>query len=133
MRMVRDLITLAEVEREFDDVGESLDDLSTIRLSLVKDTHDDGLDLLVEIYGDGDPDETPPVLEFYIDNLDLLMTQTDYVQGIHRQKIPSLFEVSLIQELRQRGLVIQWNNRDETEEAIDLSDPGEGYLLAMIR
>ena len=50
MRMVRDLITLAEVEREFDDVGESLDDLSTIRLSLVKDTHDDGLDLLVEIF-----------------------------------------------------------------------------------
>lgn len=133
MRIVREIITLEEVKREFDDVGESLDDLSIIRLSLVQDTHDDSLDLSVEIYGDGDPDETPPILELGIDNPNLLMTETEHFQGIDRQKIPTLFELPLIQELTQRGLKIEWNNRDETEEAIDLSNPGEGYLLAMIR
>ena len=130
MRIVRKIIERKEVEHEFFDVGEDFDDLSLIRISLIKDVRYDSFDLFVEICGDGDPDEVGPVLEFYID-LDSLVTEEELFKGIARQKIPSLFEPELLKELIQRKIRVEWNNGDETGEVIDLTDPGEGLLSAM--
>jgi len=132
MRIVRKIIELEEVEHEFFDVGENFDDLSLIRISMIKDVHYNSFDLFVEICGDGDPDEVAPVLEFYID-LDSLVTEEELFKGIAKQKIPSLFEPELLKELIQRKIRVEWNNGNETGKVIDLNDPGQGLLLAMIR
>ena len=132
MRIVRKIIELEEVEHEFFDVGEDFDDLSLIRISLIKDVHYNSFDLFVEICGDGDPDEVGPVLEFYI-NLDSLVTEEELFQGIDKQKIPSLFNPELLNKLIQRKIRVEWNSGDKTGEMINLKNPGEGFLLAMIR
>ena len=132
MRIVRKIIELKEVEHEFFDIGENFDDMSLIRISLIKDVHYNSFDLFVEICGNGDPDEIGPVLEFYI-NLDTLVTEEEFFRGIDKQKIPSLFNSELLNKLIQRKIRVEWNNGDKTGEVIDLSNPGEGFLLAMIR
>ena len=45
MRIVREIIKLEEVEHEFFDIGEDLDDLSLIRISMIKDVHYNSFDL----------------------------------------------------------------------------------------
>lgn len=132
MKIVRKVITLEEVQRELSDVGEDLNDLSVIRMSFVNDCHYDSYELTVHIFGDGDPDETGPVLELYIEP-DALVTKEDLFIGINRLKIPSLFAPEALEALKLRNVRVEWNCGDETEELIDLADPGTGFLLAMIQ
>ena len=133
MRIIRNIIKFDAVEHEFSDIGEDINsDLSVIRISLIRDTHYDSYDLGVEIFGDGEPDEVGPVMELYVD-LDTLLIEEELFQGINKNKIQSLFDSDLLNELIQRKVRVEWNNGDETGELIDIADPGEGFLLAMVR
>ncbi len=132
MKTVREVIEFEEVVDEFIDVGETIDDLSVVRLFLVKDVHDDSLELTVEIFGAGDPDEEGPVLEFNI-NTDFLLQEDNLVKGINSKTIPALFDSDLLDTMIDRGTQIIWNYGDETEKQISLSKPGSIALLPMLQ
>lgn len=132
MKIVKQVITLDYVEQEFRDVSESLNDLSLIRLLFVKDCHNDSYDFSIEIYGQGMPDEVGPNVEIAID-VDDLLTEDVLFQGIDKKKIPLLFSQNFRTELIQRNIRVEYNDNDETSEALNLAEPGEGFLLAMIR
>ncbi len=133
MKIFRKTITFAEVEKEFLDVGENLNGLSVIRMYLVKDVHDDGIDLCVEIFGDGDPETESPVLDLHIDLDSITVMDELNIQGFNREKITALFDAKLIDELIQRKIPIEWNRGDKTRTVIDISNPGTGFLQAMER
>ena len=132
MKIVRDVIEFEEVVDEFMDIGETIDDLSLVRLSLIKDTHYDSFDLSIEIFGAGDPDEEGPVLEFNI-GTDAILKEGALYQGINSQIIPALFDSDLLDTLIDSSTQIVWNHGDETEEQISLIKPGNDILLPMIQ
>ncbi|MCD4676907.1 MAG: hypothetical protein K8S18_13070 [Desulfobacula sp.] len=132
MKIVKQVITTEYLEQELREVSETLEDLSLVRLQLVNDSHYDCFDFTIEIYGGGIPDEVGPVVEIAFD-VDDLLTEVNLFQGIDKKKIPSLFSQKLLDELIQRDIKIEFNYLDETAETLDLSEPGDGYLLAMVR
>jgi hypothetical protein len=132
MKIVREVIEFEEVVDEFMDIGETIDDLSLIRLSLIKDTHYNSFELSIEIFGAGDPDEEGPVLEFNIDT-DAILKEEALFQGISHQAIPALFNSDLLDTLIDSGAQIVWNHGDETEEQISLIKPGNDILSPMIQ
>ena len=132
MKIVKHEIGYDYVEQEFRDVGETLENLFLVRLILVKDSHFNSFDFSVEIYGAGIPDEVGPVVEMAFD-IDDLLTEDSLFQGINKQKIPALFSQQLLDELIRRNIRIEFNDGDETAEILNLSEPGDGYLLAMVR
>ena len=126
------IIEYQKVKNEFKDVQENINDLSVIKLKLVKDSHFNSFDFSVAIFGQGDPDVVGPVLEFSFDSDDLL-TEEELFQGIAKQKIPSLFCTQLLELLIKKNIRIEFNTGDESEEVVSLSNPGNGFLHAMIR
>ncbi len=131
MSIEYDVLDLEEVVAEFIDVGETIDDLSLISLTLVKDTHWDCLDMNLLIYGTGDPDIECPVLEIPIDAEVLLVDGIN--QGISCRKLSTLFAEDLLEIIREKDVPVIFNQRDKTEARIDLSKPGNEILLPMIR
>ncbi len=132
MKIVREIIEFEEVVDEFMDFGETIDDLSLIRLSLIKDTHYDSFDLSIEIFGAGDPHVEGPVLEFNIDT-DAILKEDALFQGVGSQIIPALFNSDLLDTLIDNNTQIVWNQGDETEVQINLTHPGNDILLPMLR
>jgi hypothetical protein len=132
MKIIREVIEFEEVVDEFMDVGETIDDLSLIRLSLIKDTHDDSFELSIEIFGAGDPDVEGPVLEFNFDP-DAILKEDALYQGINSQTIPTLFDSDLLDTLIDSNTQIVWNQDDETKATINLTHPGTDILLPMLR
>ena len=132
MKIVREVIEFEEVVDEFIDIGETIEDLSLIRLSLIKDTHYNSFDLSIEIFGAGDPDVEGPVLAFNIDT-DALLKEYALFQGVNSQIIPVLFNPDLLDTLIDSNIKIVWNQGDETEEQINLIKPGDNILLPMLR
>ncbi len=130
MRITRDVITFEEVVDEFIDVGESIDDLSLVRLTCVKDSHFNTISLDLEIFGAGDPDEVGPVLEFSIEP-DPLLAEDCPDQGISCQKIPTLFDADLLEDIILRDTPVIWQG--EKEIRIHLDDPGNAVLFPMVR
>lgn len=133
MEIYRKVISFAEVEQEFVDVHETLDDLSVIRMSLVKDTHDESYDLCVEIFGDGDPDIDAPILDLRIELDAFVNDEKLHTHGISRKILQTMFDSQLSAEIIKRNIPIEWNNGDKTEAVIHISDPGSGFLQAMDR
>jgi hypothetical protein len=131
MSIEYDVLDLDEVAAEFLYVGETIDDLSLIRLTLVKDTHWDCLEMNLLIYGTGDPDIECPVLEIPIDAEVLLLEGMS--QGISCQKLSALFAEDLLETIREKDVPVIFNLGDKTEALIDLSKPGNEILLPMIR
>ena len=132
MRIIREVIGFEEVVDEFMDIGETIDDLSLVRLTLIKDTHDDSFDLGIEIFGVGDPDVEGPVLEFNIET-DAILKEDALFQGISAQSIPALFDSDFLDILIDSSTQIIWNHGDETEEQINLVRYGNNILLPMIQ
>jgi len=131
MSIEYDVLDLEEVAAEFIDVGETIDDLSLIRLTLVKDTHWECLDMNLLIYGTGDPDTESPILEIQIDAEVLLLECVSL--GISCQKLSALFAEDLLETIRKKDVPVIFNQGDKTEARINLSKPGNGKLLPMIR
>lgn len=132
MSIENDLLELKEVETELVDVGESLDDLSLVKLEFVNDTHWGDFETTLYIFGAGDPDETCPVFETRVDT-EVLLTEFQGLQGLSCRKLSALFAKDLVNEITVRGIPVICNQGDETEASIDLSDPGDQVLLPMIR
>lgn len=131
---MKKVLHLEEIEKEFMETEGNFE-IKVINFSFVNDCNYDDYTLEIEIFGTGDNQGLfgeSPVVEYAID-LEGLLTSEDHFQGIDKQKIPSLFSPQLLAELVNKNTRIEWNRGDETEELIDLSNPGEGYLLAMVR
>jgi len=131
MSTLRKIIEYQNVIEEFEDIQENINDLSLIKLTLIKDSHFNSYDFSVEIFGDGDQG-LGPVLEIQFD-LDDLLTEEALFQGIAKKKIPSLFCPQLLEMLIKKNIRVEFNCEDETEDLISLANPGNGFLQAMIR
>ena len=132
MRYIRTKVELEEVEDKFLKNDENLNDISIVKITLVKDVHYDAFDLIVEFFGKGKPDVENQICEFYIE-LKTLSPEELSTQGFDRQKLHLLFEAHLFNELKKNNVNIVWNEGDQTETIINLSFPGTGYLVAMER
>jgi hypothetical protein len=102
-----------------------------IRLTLVRDSHWDCLDMNLLIYGAGDPDIECPVMEIPIDAEVLLVDGMS--QGISCQKLSTLFAEDLLKIIREKNVPVICNQGNITKALINLSDPGNGILMPMIR
>ena len=61
-------ISLTDLEHAFATAEEDLEsDLSVIRISMIRDVHDDSLELSVLVYGQENSEEDAPVAELWID------------------------------------------------------------------
>lgn len=66
-RVVKE-IGLADLQHDFAIADEKLEhDLSVIRFSMIRDVHDDSIELYVTVFGQNSDEEDAPVAEFWVD------------------------------------------------------------------
>lgn len=133
MSITRKHISLEEVRQAFHDGNETINDLSAVRIALIRDVHDETHEMTIEIFGMGDADESAPVCEYAIGLHHFCTEDTLHNQGISRETIVQLFDTHLLNELIRQKIRITWNDGDETQDTLDPSDPGTGYLQPMER
>jgi hypothetical protein len=133
MTITRKHLTLKEVRLAFHDVGETLNDLTSIRIALIRDVHDESHEMTIEIFGMGNPDESAPVCEYAIDLYHLCTEEILHSHGMKLDTIIQFFDTDLLNELIMRHIRITCNARDETQVVLDPSNPGTGYLQPMER
>lgn len=129
MSIQDDVLELNEVIAEFVSVGETIADLSLIRLEFVNDVHWQDLEATLFIFGAGDPDKDCPVLEIRLDP-EALLSEDHQSQGISAQKFSALFEEKLKETVKLMKVPVVSNQGDSTEQLIDLSKPGDGILFS---
>ena len=116
------VLSYESVQQEFKDVGECIrDDLSTVRVSMVRDVHTDSFDLEICIYGrDCDADSAPIVQRLYSgesDTFDAGVLRTGGAVAPYR--VLSLFDQELLDLFTRSGIKIHWNEGDVTHVEID--------------
>jgi hypothetical protein len=131
MSIENDLLELAEVLIELKSARETIDDLSLISFTLMKDTNWDCLELTLSIWG-SDPDRGCPIFEIPVD-AEVLLHDDKQVEGLSIHKISALFEKALLKTIRVKNIPVIFNQGDKTEVRLDLSDPGNEILLPMIQ
>jgi len=135
MRIVKKVIELEEIQKEFREVEEDFD-ITLISFSFVNDCHYNDYELKIEIFGAvAVPQclfENSPVVEYFID-LNALLAGQDFYE-IEKKRLSSIFDPDFLEFLIQQKVKIVWNSNDEkSAETIDLKNPGEGCLVAMFR
>lgn len=110
------------VQQEFEDVGECLnDDLSFVRVSVIKDVHTDSVDLEICIYGQDSDVDSPPVVQCrYSGESDIFDSNLLKAGGaVAPSRVVSLFDADLLDVFTSSGIKIHWNEGDITFEEID--------------
>jgi hypothetical protein len=99
--------------------GEELaSDLSGVWINLIKNVHDDTLEMTIEVFGKDGTDEDPIITEFIFDPENYLAK--NFIQpAICPRCILNLFEDKLINLFIKKNLIINWNHGWWSKAVID--------------
>jgi len=124
-------ITMADLEQAFEIAEESLlVDLSVIRISMIRDVHDDSIELAVLVYGQDSSEEDPPIAEFWIDP-DVIGCEEEFNNGgVEPGRLRAVFSVEVLILIFRLNIPIQWLGEDGDLITVSLG-PGEdnGFRL----
>ena len=118
-------IGLADLDQGFIEADEDLfADLSLVRVSMIRDVHDDSIELKVMIYGQAANEDDPPVLESWIDP-EVVMPLEELVEnGVSPTHLRNLFANDVLGILLTLGIQILWLCEDGSWLPLNLADDG---------
>lgn len=115
------IITYENLEREFADVGERLEeDLSSVALTYTMDVHYGSCDLELFVYGRVVSDDDSPVVHLVVPECRLRHISGVTGGGLSHQIIRTLFDVPTQALLYIGHIMIQWNQGGLTGVEIDI-------------
>lgn len=119
------------VRQEFEDVGEEMgQDLSVVRISMIRDVHTDSMDLEVCIYGQENNTDDPPVVQTVYSGADLLQGEETLEKRVfYANSVLSLFDQGLLDLFIELETRITWNDGDVTCKQIDPSHDDNTDIL----
>lgn len=102
-------IAIADLEHAFEMAEEILpSDLSVIRISMIRDVHDDSIELSVLVYGQDSAEEAPPVGEFWIDP-DAIGCEEEFNNGgVEPCRLRAIFSGEVWNLIVGLNITIQW-------------------------
>ena len=120
------------IERAFLLAGENMDrDISAVRISAALDVHYGDVELQLEVFGMGDPDE-----EFPVFSEALSPEHTAHILGVLAESgavgaaaVLDIFPPQLRRLLAEKKILVGWNTGWETEKTIDPQAPNQGDFL----
>jgi hypothetical protein len=113
------LLFYDSVSEDFENVEENLaTDLSAISITMVKNVHDNSLEMTLELYGQGGLESAPVLSELIYDPEVYLGSHFDQ-SNICPRCLMGLFDSKLINIFIQKGLSIHWNPDWQTAVLID--------------
>ena len=118
-------ISLPDLEHAFEISEETLNtDLSVIRISMIRDVHDDSIELYVQVYGQDSSGEDAPVAELWIDP-DVIGCEEELNNGgVEPCRLRAIFSVEVLILIVRLNIPIQWLCEDGDLITVSLV-PGE--------
>ena len=108
-RKLVDEIGVAELEHAFTLAEENLEnDLSVIRVSMIRDVHDESIELYVTVFGKDNDEEAAPVAEFWVDP-DAVGTEDELKNGgIESYRLRAMFSQGIWNLIVGLCIPVQW-------------------------
>ena len=106
-------ISVAALEQAFSLAEENLEqDLSVIRISMIRDVHDDSIELYVTFFGQASDEEDAPVAEFWVDP-DVVGTEIELKNGgIEAYRLRAIFSNEVWNLIVGLCTPVQWLDDD---------------------
>lgn len=118
-------ISLADLEQAFVISEEDLNnDMSVIRIFMIRDVHDDSIELSVLVYGQENAEEDAPVAELRVDPYAIGSAEEFNNGGVEPSRLRALFSTEVLSLIVGRGVPIQWLCDNGSMMTLSL-EPGE--------
>ena len=123
-RIVKE-IGVAELEHAFAVAEENLEnDLSVIRVSMIRDVHDESIELYVTVFGQDNEEEDAPVAEFWVEP-DVVGSEEEFNNGgVETSRLRAIFSEDTFHLILGLNVPIQWLCDDGCLMTVSLF-PGE--------
>lgn len=114
-------IGLSALEHAFALADENLEeDLSVVRISMIRDVHDDSIELYVTVFGQDDDVEDAPVAEFWVEP-DVIATEDELNNGgIEPYRLRAIFSDEVWNLIVGLCTPVQWLDDDGYFTAVSL-------------
>ena len=124
-RRIQTEISMADLEHAFEISEETLNtDMSVIRISMIRDVHDDSIELHVAVFGQDSSEEDPPIVELWIDPYVVGCEEELNHGGGEPSRLRAIFSEEVWRLLVGLSVPIQWFCEDGDLMTLSLS-PGE--------
>ena len=133
-RKLVDEIGVAELEHAFTLAEENLEnDLSVIRVSMIRDVHYDSIELYVTVFGQDNDEEAAPVAEFWVDP-DVVGAEHELKNGgIESYKLRAIFSQGIWNLIVGLCIPVQWLDEEGSFTTVPLfQDETNGIKLQPI-
>ena len=108
-RRMQTEIGLAELEEAFEISEEDLNnDLSVIRISMIRDVHDESIELSVLVYGQENSEQDAPVAELWIDPCVVGSEEELSNGGVEPSRLRAIFSQEALNLIVGNDIPIQW-------------------------
>lgn len=108
-RRMQTKISLVELEEAFQISEEELNnDLSVFRISMIRDVHDESIELAVLVYGQDSSEEDAPIAEYWIDPYAVGSEEELDNGGIAPARLRVIFSQELWNLIVGKNIPIQW-------------------------
>lgn len=127
-------ISLADLDQAFTLSEENLNqDMSVIRISMIRDVHDDSIELYVLVYGQDNSEEDAPIAELWIDPYVIGSEEELNNGGVEPARLRTIFSQEVWNLIVGHGVPVQWLCDDGSLTTLSLV-PGEdnGFRLLPI-
>ncbi len=133
--MVRKIVTeigLAELEQAFATAEEDLEnDLSVIRISMIRDIHYDNIELYVAVFGKESGEDDAPIAEIWVEP-DAVGTEEEFNNGgVETSRLRAIFSKDTFHLILGLNVLIQWLCEDGDLMTVSLF-PGEDSGIRLL-
>jgi len=119
-RIVKE-VGVAELEHAFDVAEENLEnDLSVIRVSMIRDVHDESIELYVTVFGQDNDEGDPPIAEIWVEP-DVVGTEEELKNGgIEPYRLRAVFSNEVWNLIVGLCTPVQWLDDDGDFRTVSL-------------
>ena len=132
-RKLVDEIGFAELEHAFTIAEENLEnDLSVIRVSMIRDVHYDSIELYLTVFGQDNDKQDAPVAEFWVDP-DVVGTEHELKNGgIESYRLRAMFSQDVWNLIVGLYIPVQWLDEEGSFTTVPLFQGANGIRLQPI-
>lgn len=125
-------ISLAELEQAFAISDEDLNkDMSVIRISMIRDVHDDSIELYVLVYGQENSEDDAPVAELRMDPYAIGCEEELQNGGVEPSRLRAIFSPEVLSLITGNGVPVQWLGEDGAMMTVSLV-PGDDNGIRLL-
>jgi hypothetical protein len=115
-------ITLADLELAFTISDENMStDMSAIRMSMIRDVHDDSIEFTVLVFGQENTEDDAPVAELRVDPHVVGSEDELNNGGVVPSRLRAIFSQEVLNLIVGQGVPIQWLCDDGSLKTLSLS------------